>query len=72
MCDAGGTCEAVPGFIYGKQSRSLQAVYKAVDEANVPADMVGHVAGGLRGWANARGFAESKPGVDLNMGEEKH
>ncbi|QDZ25338.1 hypothetical protein HOP50_16g78860 [Chloropicon primus] len=51
MCDAGGTCEPVPGFIYGKQSRSLQAVYKAVDEANVPKSKVGHVRGGLREWA---------------------
>ena len=21
MCDAGGTCEPVPGFLFGKQSR---------------------------------------------------
>mmetsp|Transcript_11996 Transcript_11996/g.36450 ORF Transcript_11996/g.36450 Transcript_11996/m.36450 type:complete len:234 (-) Transcript_11996:1007-1708(-) len=64
MCDAGGTCEAVPGFIYGKQSRSLQAVYKAVDEANVPADMVGHVAGGLRGWAGAGNLGLTGEDVD--------
>merc|ERR1719235_3167378 len=64
MCDAGGTCEAVPGFIYGKQSRSLQAVYKAVDEANVPTDMVGHVAGGLRGWAGAGNLGLTGEDVD--------
>eukprot|EP00213_Chloropicon_mariensis_P007165 CAMPEP_0197483034 /NCGR_PEP_ID=MMETSP1309-20131121/56675_1 /TAXON_ID=464262 /ORGANISM="Genus nov. species nov., Strain RCC998" /LENGTH=237 /DNA_ID=CAMNT_0043025619 /DNA_START=85 /DNA_END=795 /DNA_ORIENTATION=- len=51
MCDAGGTCEAVPGFLLGKKSRSLQAVFKAVDEAQVPVKSVGHVKGGLRQWA---------------------
>ena len=52
MCDGGGTCEAVPGFIYGKRSRSLQAIYKAVSDADLPQDRLGHVKGGLRGWAS--------------------
>jgi len=49
MCDAGGTAEAVPGFLLGKQSRSLQAIYKAIEEAKL--ERVGHVEGGLRMWA---------------------
>mmetsp|Transcript_10504 Transcript_10504/g.26328 ORF Transcript_10504/g.26328 Transcript_10504/m.26328 type:complete len:247 (+) Transcript_10504:228-968(+) len=53
MCDAGGVVEAVPGFLFGKQSRSLQACYKACRECGVPPEQLGHVKGGLREWAGA-------------------
>lgn len=69
MCDSGGTCEAVPGFLIGKQSRSLQAVWKAVKEAEVPANKVAHVKGGMREWAGAASLGLE--GNDLEAWKKK-
>ena len=66
MCDSGGTAQAVPGFLYGKQSRSLQAAFKAAKEGGL--DNLGHLEGGLLGYG-----AQSLPleGSDTEAWKEK-
>lgn len=52
ICETGGTLEPSATFATGKSSRSLQAAFKLI-EGGKDAASVGHVDGGLFGWAAA-------------------
>ncbi|KAL6783745.1 TEF4 [Auxenochlorella protothecoides x Auxenochlorella symbiontica] len=49
-CEAGGTMEASTSFPYGKDSRSLKAIWKVTNDSVLPSQRVQHLAGGLYGW----------------------
>lgn len=52
-CEAGGTVEPTPNFLYGRESRSLRAAYKASVDGRVK--RIFHLDGGLYQW-NKDGF----------------
>ena len=51
-CEAGGTLDASSGFLFGKTSRSLNAIFRILVEGDggVAPSRIRHLGGGVYGW----------------------